>query len=158
MNSAVVTELPRAKHIAVLVADDDVLQRVAELTSRQPNTPLVVISALVSPEITRRIMTIPTVYAVVPKTAHPSHLRAAIEAAVQRRRLPYVQPGTARQNALTARQEEIRSLLRQGLSNKRIAGTLGISEGTVKNHITGILRILNATNRTQAAQVGLEVE
>jgi len=43
-------------------------------------------------------------------------------------------------------------MLRQGLSNKAIAATLGISEGTVKNHITDILRVLNATNRTQAAQ------
>lgn len=53
---------------------------------------------------------------------------------------------------LTPRQEEVRRMLRQGLSNKVIAATLGISEGTVKNHITDILRLLNATNRTQAAQ------
>ena len=43
-------------------------------------------------------------------------------------------------------------MLRRGLSNKMIAAALGISEGTVKNHITEILRALNATNRTQAAQ------
>ena len=42
-------------------------------------------------------------------------------------------------------------MLRQGMSNKAIAGALGISEGTVKNHVTEILRMLNATNRTQAA-------
>ena len=53
---------------------------------------------------------------------------------------------------LTPRQEEICGLLRRGMSNKTIAGTLGISEGTVKNHVTEILRALNATNRTQAAQ------
>jgi DNA-binding CsgD family transcriptional regulator len=56
------------------------------------------------------------------------------------------------QPALTPRQEEIRLMLRQGMSNKMIAGALGISEGTVKNHITEILRVLNANNRTQAAQ------
>jgi DNA-binding CsgD family transcriptional regulator len=55
---------------------------------------------------------------------------------------------------LTPRQEEIHRMLRQGMSNKMIAGTLGISEGTVKNHITDILRVLNATNRTQAARHG----
>jgi DNA-binding CsgD family transcriptional regulator len=54
---------------------------------------------------------------------------------------------------LTARQEQICGLLRQGMSNKMIAGTLGISEGTVKNHVTEILRALKATNRTQAAQL-----
>jgi len=54
--------------------------------------------------------------------------------------------------ALTPRQEEIRLMLRQGMSNKMIAAVLGISEGTVKNHVTEILRVLNANNRTQAAQ------
>jgi len=54
--------------------------------------------------------------------------------------------------ALTPRQQEIRGLLRQGLSNKTIAGMLGISEGTVKNHITEIFKVLNTTNRTQAAR------
>ena len=53
---------------------------------------------------------------------------------------------------LTPRQEEICGLLRRGMSNKMIAAALGISEGTVKNHVTEILRALNATNRTQAAQ------
>lgn len=52
---------------------------------------------------------------------------------------------------LTARQEQIRVLLRAGMSNKQIAWELGISEGTVKNHITDIFRILKANNRTQAA-------
>lgn len=44
-------------------------------------------------------------------------------------------------------------MLRQGMSNKTIAGALGISEGTVKNHVTDIMRVLNASNRTQAAQL-----
>jgi DNA-binding CsgD family transcriptional regulator len=56
-----------------------------------------------------------------------------------------------RRARLTARQEQIRALLRAGMSNKRIAAELGISEGTVKNHITEIFRILKANNRTQAA-------
>jgi DNA-binding CsgD family transcriptional regulator len=53
---------------------------------------------------------------------------------------------------LTPRQEEIRRMLRQGMSNKVIAAALGISEGTVKNHVSEIFKALNATNRTQAAQ------
>jgi len=59
---------------------------------------------------------------------------------------------------LTPRQHEIRGLLRQGLSNKMIAGELGISAGTVKNHLTGIFKALHAANRTQAAQVIIETE
>jgi len=53
---------------------------------------------------------------------------------------------------LTPRQEQIRMLLRRGMSNKLIAAELGISEGTVKNHISEIFRILKTSNRTQAAQ------
>jgi len=65
--------------------------------------------------------------------------------------------GAQGQAALTPRQEEIRLMLRQGMSNKAIAASLGISESTVKNHITEILRVLNATNRTQAAQQDRQV-
>jgi DNA-binding CsgD family transcriptional regulator len=61
------------------------------------------------------------------------------------------------QAALTPRQDEIRLMLRQGMSNKAIATSLGISEGTVKNHISEIFRVLNATNRTQVAQQGRQV-
>jgi DNA-binding NarL/FixJ family response regulator len=39
-----------------------------------------------------------------------------------------------------------------------IAQVLGISEGTVKNHITEIFRALKATNRTQAAQLRSDAE
>jgi DNA-binding CsgD family transcriptional regulator len=53
---------------------------------------------------------------------------------------------------LTPRQDQIRMLLRRGLSNKMIAAELGISEGTVKNHISEIFRVLKTSNRTQAAQ------
>lgn len=58
--------------------------------------------------------------------------------------------------ALTPRMQEIRSLLRQGLSNKHIAQKLNISEGTVKNYMTDIFRLLSVTNRTQAAQYDAE--
>jgi DNA-binding CsgD family transcriptional regulator len=61
-------------------------------------------------------------------------------------------PSTPPGGGLTPRQEEIRRMLRQGMSNKVIAARLGISEGTVKNHISEIFKALNATNRTQAAQ------
>lgn len=52
------------------------------------------------------------------------------------------------------RQEEVRALLRQGMSNKLIASTPGIRKGTVKNRLTEILRALGASNRTQAAHLG----
>ena len=56
---------------------------------------------------------------------------------------------------LTERQNEVLRLIAQGLSNKRIAHALAISEGTVKMHVTSILRVTGASNRAQAAALGL---
>ena len=50
---------------------------------------------------------------------------------------------------LTKRQREVLNYLRQGLSNKQIAGKMNISEPTVKLHIHGLFYKLGATNRTQ---------
>jgi DNA-binding NarL/FixJ family response regulator len=51
---------------------------------------------------------------------------------------------------LTTRQHEVLALLMQGKSNKAISRVLNLAEPTVKNHITGILKALNVTNRTEA--------
>lgn len=52
---------------------------------------------------------------------------------------------------LTAREIEVVSLITEGMSNYEIAAKLGISEKTVKNHVSNILRKLNLTDRTQVA-------
>lgn len=130
--------------------------RLAQLAREQPQLPLVVISALTSPDVVRRTLDIPTVHAFVPKSATTEHMRVAINAALQGIKLMFKQslddslpPPDA---VLTPRMEEVRSLLRQGMTNKHIALTLGISEGTVKNYMTEIFKALNVSNRTQAAQ------
>lgn len=51
---------------------------------------------------------------------------------------------------LTPRQREVLALLGQGKSNKEIARILNLSEGTVKLHVTAILKALNVSNRTGA--------
>jgi DNA-binding NarL/FixJ family response regulator len=51
---------------------------------------------------------------------------------------------------LTQRQRDVLACLRQGKSNKQIAYELGLSEGTVKIHVTAIFKSLNVKNRTQA--------
>lgn len=51
---------------------------------------------------------------------------------------------------LTGRQMEVLALMMQGKSNKAICRLLDLAEPTVKNHVTAILRALNATNRTEA--------
>lgn len=54
---------------------------------------------------------------------------------------------------LTTRHLEVLSLVALGQSNKKIALNLNLTEGTVKQHITAILRILNATSRTHSIQI-----
>jgi DNA-binding NarL/FixJ family response regulator len=52
---------------------------------------------------------------------------------------------------LSERELEVLRLVGQGASNKEIAATLYIAEGTAKNHLTNILGKLGVTDRTQAA-------
>jgi DNA-binding NarL/FixJ family response regulator len=58
---------------------------------------------------------------------------------------------------LTARENEVLQLLAQGLPNKQIALELGISEHTVKFHISAIYAKLSVTNRTEAVRRALRL-
>jgi DNA-binding NarL/FixJ family response regulator len=51
---------------------------------------------------------------------------------------------------LTERQAQVLALLARGLSNREIAAHLELSEGTVKIHVTAILKALGVASRTQA--------
>ena len=58
-------------------------------------------------------------------------------------------------NQLSTRELDILRLIVKGLSNKQIADTLGITEGTVKWHVNIILSRLNVSDRTQAVVTAL---
>lgn len=58
--------------------------------------------------------------------------------------------GAARVASLTPAQKRVINGLSEGLLNKQIAYEMGISEATVKAHMTAIFRKLGANNRTQA--------
>lgn len=129
--------------------------RLIELARMHPELPIVVISALTSPDIVRRSLEIPSVFAFIPKSAPADHLGKALYSALDRVKMPFLQvmPRETEPAAkLSPRLEELRRLLHQGMSNKLIAQEMGISEGTVKNYLSEIFRTLNVSNRTQAAQ------
>lgn len=59
-------------------------------------------------------------------------------------------------NNLTRRQKEVLELLAAGKTNKEICRTLGLSDGTVKNHVTAILSTLGVNRRTKVALLARE--
>ncbi|MDP2932212.1 MAG: response regulator transcription factor [Chloroflexota bacterium] len=64
--------------------------------------------------------------------------------------------GKALISRLTQRETGILSYIAQGYLNKQIAIELGISEQTIKNHVTSILRKLHANARTEAVVIGIK--
>ena len=59
--------------------------------------------------------------------------------------------------ALTPREHEVLEALGEGLSNKSIAVRLGITEHTVKFHVSAIFSKLGAENRTDAVRRGVRL-
>lgn len=57
---------------------------------------------------------------------------------------------TQAESFLSPRQLEIMQLLAQGLSNKEIATILGITEGTIRVHLSAIFKAIKVSNRTEA--------
>ena len=94
------------------------------------------------------------------KDAEPSELGAAIRAAAQGE-APLAPRAAAAlleelgraqtRTELTARERDVLTLLVSGLSNKQIGRQLGISEKTVKGHLTNLFQRIGVSDRTQAA-------
>ena len=64
-------------------------------------------------------------------------------------------PDPAREAGITQREREVLPLVAEGLQNKEIALRLGVSEQTVRNHLSSIYRKLGAGNRTQVTREAL---
>ena len=74
--------------------------------------------------------------------AHASNVRAPVTGGADR--------AAQAIQRLTPRQREVLAVMMQGKCNKAISRSLNLAVPTVKNHVTAILRALNATNRTEA--------
>jgi DNA-binding NarL/FixJ family response regulator len=94
------------------------------------------------------------------KDAEPEELHAAVQAA-SRGEAPITPRAAAAlladrrerpaEVALTAREREVLALVVEGLANKQIARRMGISEKTVKGHLTNLFQRIGVADRTQAA-------
>jgi DNA-binding NarL/FixJ family response regulator len=77
-------------------------------------------------------------------------------------RMPAAATRLPREAGLTERQAQVLALLVQGKSNKLICRALDLAEGTVKIHVTAILRALSVSNRTEAvvavSRLGLKLD
>ena len=56
-------------------------------------------------------------------------------------------------DSLTAREKQVLQRVTKGFTNKEIAREHGLSEKTVKHHMTSILSKLHARNRVEAAMI-----
>ncbi len=85
-----------------------------------------------------------------------SHPRVAEHVLQQFQELAFRSETESYISPLTPREIEILEFIARGFLNKQIAAELGISEQTIKNHVTSILRKLNANARTEAVVVAIK--
>ncbi len=147
--------------------DADGAALIHALKTRGTATPVVVISANDSQETIDRVMRAGAV-AFVSKSKPASAILLALKHAMQHgaggsSATPKSDPMNTRHlqsrapMSLTARQLDILLMLDQGHTNNVIASQLGLSEKTVKNHVTGLFRALQVENRLQAVHLARSV-
>ena len=153
--------------------DIDGFDALAQLRERHPGVPIVVLSASDQAETVMRAIDAGAM-GFIPKTSSNQLLLNALRQVLSGRvYLPAdvlhrhhgtpehsLQLAAAAQRSggtlaprdigLTARQAEVLALLVQGQPNKLICRGLDLAEGTVKIHVTAILKALSVSNRTQA--------
>ena len=149
----------------LMLPDRDGLSTLAELRERCPAAAIVVLSAYSAPcHITQAFHLGAAGY--IPKSTSLEVMVGALQLAVSGGiyippefvihrdvRVSAAAGGTEMSPAhlgLTERQAEVLTLLMRGKSNKAIAAMLDLTEPTVKNHITAILKALKVNSRTEA--------
>lgn len=131
------------------------------LRSLYPDTPVAVVSANELPSAIRRCLSLGA-SGYIPKSVSIDQIRTAIAAILGGEIWappdidyeigddPEIAALAKRIATLTPQQMRVLSLLGEGLLNKQIAYNLGVSEATVKAHVSAVLQKLGVESRTQA--------
>ncbi len=131
------------------------------LSAVQASIPIIVVSASESPETIRRAIELGAV-GYIAKSASMETIREAIEKVLDGEVWvpPDIDLGTEtdpeisdlieRLGTLTPQQTRVLTMIGEGLLNKQIAYELGVSEATIKAHVSAVLTKLNVDSRTQA--------
>lgn len=148
----------------------DGLQGLKMVKERLPDIPVVIMSGAAAPDDIERAMSAGA-SGFLPKTLSGKSLDSALnlvakgEVFVPPSSLGFQTAGASHAStgvgrmiptraldvSLTKREQEVLSFLAQGMSNKEIARELNLQEVTVKLHVRGACKKLDAKNRTQAA-------
>ena len=146
------------------LGEDDGFDLLAELRSQYPALPVVVVSATERQVDVIRAIDMGAM-GFVPKSSATRVLINVIKSVMDGNATPATLSATkpassamlasgvkeSQVSLLTLRQIEVLSRVCQGKANKQIATELGLSEKTVKAHVTAIFKVLGVANRTQAA-------
>ncbi len=134
------------------------------LRALHPQLPIVMVSAREEPTVMRRALDHGAM-GFIPKSADAATLGEAITRVLDGDRWAPASADAApaatadehdaaqRLQGLTPQQFRVLQMLGEGLLNKQIGYELGVSEATIKAHMTAILRKLGASNRTQAVLI-----
>jgi DNA-binding NarL/FixJ family response regulator len=130
------------------------------LRKRYPTIPVVILSALDDTETVMRGLR-QGASGFVPKSSSTEAMMAALREVLAGE--VYLPPklreassrsgrprGVAERYGLTQGQMRVLELLTEGKTNRQIADLLGVTEGTVKIHVSAIFKAMNVSNRSQA--------
>lgn len=158
--------------------DSSGVDGLAEIRRQYPGSPVAVFSAEVEQPVIARCLEMGAC-GYIPKTHTPEAIRGALRlissgcpyvppqaltttSPIRPRPDPHTTRGSdPRSLGLTDRQIDVLDLILKGLPNKLICRRLALAEGTVKVHVSAVLRALGARNRTQAviaaSRIGLKL-
>ena len=157
------------------------LDALKEIHDKLPETPIIILSAVFEKEIVQKTLDLGAA-GYIPKTSSNAVILSAVNLVLSGG--VYIPPELLKNSTessldelkkidelnhnadlsekiriLSPRQLDVLKLIAEGKSNKQIAYELGLTEGTVKLHVTAILKLLNVYNRTgavaQATTLGL---